>query len=265
MIGIRIATPIVSPRKPARMILLGLRLPARLPASSATANMLSESGASEIPASSALYSSTICRNIGSTIIRPPSAICCSVCDEIPSRKYFDAKSAASISAGLPSRLRFLSHHASEPSATKPTASSAPTAPPPSSQTRMPSTTPPMPSAERIAPTTSIERSPVYGTSCTRRVPTSTIAMITTSPPKATRQERYVVMKPPTSGPIAAAIAAAAPTSAYARRCIAPSKLPWISDCIDGSRSDAPSPPTTAQKMTIGSRLCDSVIDSAPAA
>ena len=38
-------------------------------------------------------------------------------------------------------------------------------------------------------------------------------MITTSPRNATRHERYVVMKPPTSGPTAAAIAAAAPTSA----------------------------------------------------
>ena len=43
------------------MILLGLRFPAVFPASSATKNMLSESGASESPASSALYSSTICR------------------------------------------------------------------------------------------------------------------------------------------------------------------------------------------------------------
>ena len=43
------------------MILLGRRSPARLPASSATANMLSESGAIDRPASIALYSSTICR------------------------------------------------------------------------------------------------------------------------------------------------------------------------------------------------------------
>src|SRR5262249_2907508 len=48
-------------------------------------------------------------------------------------------------------------------------------------------------------------------------------------------------------------------------CIGPSKFPWIRDCIAGSRSDAPSPPTTAQKMMIGARLCDSVIESAPAA
>ena len=43
------------------MIRLGLRPPALLPASSATANMVNESGASERPASSALYSSTIWR------------------------------------------------------------------------------------------------------------------------------------------------------------------------------------------------------------
>ena len=73
------------------------------------------------------------------------------------------------------------------------------------------------------------------------------------------------MKPPSNGPTAAAIAAAAPTSAYAFRCIGPSKLPWIRDCIDGSRSAAPRPPTIAQKITIGSRLCASVIESAPTA
>ena len=33
----------------------------------------------------------------------------------------------------------------------------------------------------------------------------------------------------------------------------------------GSRSAAPMPPMIAQKMTIGSRLCASVIDSAPVA
>jgi hypothetical protein len=39
----------------------------------------------------------------------------------------------------------------------------------------------------------------------------------------------------------------------------------MSDCIDGSRSDAPRPADDAQKITIGSRLCDSVIESAPTA
>ena len=72
-------------------------------------------------------------------------------------------------------------------------------------------------------------------------------------------------KPPSSGPTAAAIAAAAPTSAYAFRCIAPEKFPWMRDCIAGSSSAAPRPPMIAQKMKIGTRLCARVIDSAPSA
>ena len=71
--------------------------------------------------------------------------------------------------------------------------------------------------------------------------------------------------PPSSGPIAAAMAAAAPTSAYACFCAAPAKLPWISDCIAGSSSEAPSPPMIAQKMTIAVRLWASVMASAPTA
>jgi hypothetical protein len=45
------------------------------------------------------------------------------------------------------------------------------------------------------------------------MPDSTIAMTTTSSRNATRHDRYVVMNPPMRGPTAAAIAAAAPTSA----------------------------------------------------
>ena len=90
-------------------------------------------------------------------------------------------------------------------------------------------------------------------------------MTTSSSRNAIRQERYVVMNPPSSGPTAAAIAAAAPTSAYAFRCAAPSKLPWISDCIAGSSSDAPSPPMIAQKTMIAVSPCASAIASAPTA
>ena len=62
------------------------------------------------------------------------------------------------------------------------------------------------------------RSPVTtgrsgATSFTSRMFASTTAMITTSSAKPTRHERYVVTKPPSSGPTAAAIAAAAPTRA----------------------------------------------------
>ncbi len=59
--AMRRRTPADVNAKPALMIVAGRRLPAFLPARSATANMLSESGAIERPASIALYSKTICR------------------------------------------------------------------------------------------------------------------------------------------------------------------------------------------------------------
>ena len=71
--------------------------------------------------------------------------------------------------------------------------------------------------------------------------------------------------PPSSGPTAAAIAAAAPTNAYAFLRGVPSKLPWMSDCIAGSRSDAPRPPMIAQKMMTAVRLWARVIANAPIA
>ena len=60
-IGSSTATPPASSTNPTRMIRLGLRPAAFLPATNATTNMLSDSGAIDRPASSALYSSTICR------------------------------------------------------------------------------------------------------------------------------------------------------------------------------------------------------------
>ncbi len=73
------------------------------------------------------------------------------------------------------------------------------------------------------------------------------------------------MKPPTRGPMAAAMAAAAPTMAYTRRCATPSKLPWISDCMAGSSSEAPRPPTMAQKMMTGRRSWARTMAVAPTA
>ena len=73
------------------------------------------------------------------------------------------------------------------------------------------------------------------------------------------------MKPPSNGPTAAAIAAAAPTRAYTFFCAEPWKLPWMSDCIAGSSRDAPIPPMTAQKMMIAVNLCARVIAVAPTA
>ena len=76
--GSNAATPMVRRRNPARMMPAGRLFPARFPASSATANMLSDSGAIESPDPIALYSRTIWRKIGKAIIRPPSEICWSI-------------------------------------------------------------------------------------------------------------------------------------------------------------------------------------------
>ena len=78
-IGMISAIPTVLRANPTRMMSLGRRPPALRPASSATANMLSESGARVNPVFSALYSSVIWRKIGSAIIAPPSVTFCSSC------------------------------------------------------------------------------------------------------------------------------------------------------------------------------------------
>ena len=93
--------PSVLSAKPTRTMLLGRRFPAFRPASSATANMLSDSGARESPACIALYSSVICRKIGSAIIAPPRVICCSICWEIPIRKCGKRNRSGSSRVGFP--------------------------------------------------------------------------------------------------------------------------------------------------------------------
>ena len=180
---------------------------------SATANMLRESGASERPAWSALYSRTIWRKIGRAIIAPPSAICWSICWVIPIRKWMDRNRSGSSRVSAPARLRRRSHQPSTAIEMPPSAMRASTRSPPSCQTRIPSTIPPMPTTDSAAPTRSMPRLPVYGTSLTSPSPDSTTPMITTSMRNPTRHERKVVTNPPRSGPTAAAIAAAAPTIA----------------------------------------------------
>ena len=86
-------------------MLLGRRPPALRPASSATANMLSESGARVKPVFIALYSSVIWRKIGSAIIAPPSVTFCSNWPEIPVVKCGNLNSPGSINVGFPARLR----------------------------------------------------------------------------------------------------------------------------------------------------------------
>ena len=86
---------------PARTMLLARRFPDLRPATRATANMLSDNGASESPASIALYSSVICKKIGSTIIAPPRVICCIICWRMPTLKCGKRNRSGSSSVGLP--------------------------------------------------------------------------------------------------------------------------------------------------------------------
>ena len=81
-------------------------------------------------------------------------------------------------------------------AATPIASSSATDSPPSCHTRTPTTRPPIPTTERTAPTTSTDRSPVYGTSRMPRLPSSTAAMMSASIRKPTRHDSRVVTKPP---------------------------------------------------------------------
>ena len=83
----------------------------------------------------------------------------------------------------------------------------------------------MPSTERIAPTTSICRGPVYATSWTSLIWDSTTAITTTSSAKPTRHERNVVTKPPSSGPTAAAIASGGPDQRVGLRPRRPLEVP----------------------------------------
>ena len=99
------ASPTVHSANPIRMMLLGRWPPALRPARNATANMLSESGASVRPVFIALYSSVIWRKIGSAIIAPPSVTFCSNWPEIPAVKCGNSKSPGSIKVAFPARLR----------------------------------------------------------------------------------------------------------------------------------------------------------------
>ena len=84
--------------------------------------------------------------------------------------------------------------------------------PHSADRRTPKTRAPRPSAESTAPTTSSCGRSSTGASAIRRVMSRMTSTSTTSPAKTHRQEKYVVQKPPISGPTATATAPAAATS-----------------------------------------------------
>src|SRR4026209_2957377 len=89
---------------------------------------------------------------------------------MPIANGLNLKTSGSISGAFPCFLRRRSPNTSPASAARPTQIVATTQSPPSCQIRIPSTTPPIPTTDRIAPTTSILRSPGYGTSLPGRAP-----------------------------------------------------------------------------------------------
>src|SRR6185437_6652530 len=87
-----------------------------------------------------------------------------------------------------------------------------------------------------------------------RVRTRMTATISTSPAKTQRQEKYVVQKPPMSGPTATAIAPAAATIPYAAGRRATGKFPATSATIAGRISAAPTPSRNDQPKSSTGRL-----------
>src|SRR4051812_17457617 len=79
----------------------------------------------------------------------------------------------------------------------------------------PNTSAPRPAAERRVPTMSSFGRVSDGASAILRAMTRIASTTITSPAKTHRHEKYVVQKPPISGPTATAIAPAAATMPYA--------------------------------------------------
>src|SRR3954454_23813443 len=88
----------------------------------------------------------------------------------------------------------------------------------------------------------------------RRFISRITAPTTTSPANTQRQEKYVVQKPPISGPAATAIADAAATMPYAAPRRSTGKLVATSATIAGRISAAPTPSRNDQPKRSTGRL-----------
>ncbi len=135
--------------------------------------------------------------------------------------------------------------------------------PHSLERRTPKTRSASPSAERTAPTRSSCGRFSVGASAIRRVSSRIASTISTSPAKTQRQEKYVVKKPPISGPSATAIAPAAATSPYAAGRRSAGKLPATSATIAGRISAAPTPSRNDQPKSSTGRLGASAVVNDP--
>ena len=188
----------------------------RLPATSATANIVSDSGASDRPASSALYSSDHLQEDRQRDHRAAERdLLQHLAGDAEPEVLRAGTGPGRRRVGLPARLRRTSHQASDDKRHGADGDQkASTSSPPSCQTRMPRTTPPMPSDRQDrADHVDLARRRCTGRPWTSRMPDQHDGDDHDLEPNPTRHDRKVVTKPPRSGPMAAAIAAAAPTSA----------------------------------------------------
>ena len=258
-------SPTTSRMKPSRMMFAG-RPFARRPASSAITNMLSDSGAIDRPASSALYSSTICRYSGSTIIVPPRAICCSSCPLTPDWKSLERNRAGSISVALP---RFLRLH--EP----PGEAGHRDDPEPDQQCDVLAALLPHQDAEHDAAHADDRQhraAPVddSGAGVLRVFDETDAGQHDRDDDRLERESdalrperRDEAAEQRTDG--GGDGGRSADERVHRASAAPPSKLPWMSDCMAGSRSDAPIPPMTAQKMMTPVRFCANTMAMAPTA
>src|SRR5262245_39023270 len=131
--------------------------------------------------------------------------------------------------------------------------------------RIPKTSSASPSAESAAPIRSSFGRVSTGASAILRARTRMPSTRTTSPANTQRHEKYVVQKPPISGPTATATAPAAATMPYAAARRFTGKLPATRATIAGRIRAAPTPSRNDQPNSSTGRLCatDVVNDPAP--
>ena len=127
----------------------------------------------------------------------------------------------------------------------------------------PKTTSPSPRADRIDPTTSSFGRSSTGASAIRLVSRRIASTTTTSPAKTQRHEKYVVQKPPISGPTATATAPAAATSPYAAGRRSVGKFPATRATIAGMISAAPTPSRNDQPNRSIGRLVEIEVVNEP--
>ena len=221
----------------------------------AASNSVADNGSSRTPVCRAVSPSATERNRGTTKNNPPWRRYWKKKIVRPPRNWRLSSMAGSTNGSAP-RATWWRSQARKPYTTVPPASTSHTvaetpnnegAPglactqPQALERSTPKTNKPRPAAESTVPTRSRWGRCVGGASATLRASTSMAATTRTSPTKTHRHERYVVTRPPISGPAATAIAPADITRPNARGRSEGAKLEATRATMAGRISTAPMP------------------------